>query len=94
MALVVTFVLINFFQPFQIAKADDCYPWSPGYNFLTGECDLPISGEQPSQQIPCDNYVYFGEEIGWVHVANGYRIDCNWAMFGTCSPLPCGQLYN
>jgi len=88
-AIIIIFCVINFFQPFQIAKA--CNVWDPNYNFATGECDLQPSGQVEFFGSEC-HIVYFDEErMVWTWRSTDpptYSRSCIWSVVGQCAPGP------
>jgi hypothetical protein len=72
-------------------EGGECYPWSPGYNIVTGKCDPPdysVSYVSHECQI-----VYYDEMTAtWKtksHQPPTYWNDCTWAVAGNCIVLGC-----
>ncbi len=85
---IVSAIAINIFQPFKNNVVIACNPWDPNYNFLTGECDLPPSGEVPETGDECFVYIY-DPDMGLIPVSVGFETICVWAMVGSCTPVSC-----
>ncbi len=85
---IVSAITINIFQPFKNNVAIACNPWDPDYNILTGECDLPPSGEAEVTGTACWIWMWDGYEMV-VHYTGTYATDCEWAVVGSCTPISC-----
>jgi hypothetical protein len=85
---------VNLLQIHNVAKADSeggCYPWSPNYNWATGDCDLPPSGEVPAEGDECHVLIYYPGSDTWNPEPLGtYETICEWAIVGECAPEECG----
>jgi hypothetical protein len=87
---IISAIAINVVQSLKRNVALACYPWDPNYNTLTGECDLPPSGEQPENGHQCIIWIYDMGLKDWTPVPSGfYERNCTWAVVGSCTEEDC-----